>query len=140
MKKADEHLYYIGVGSNVLKEDALQTLLAQLAQTELPGLLCSPAYASEGIGAGVGQTYSNAVACYKSDLSATDLQKQLKSIEEKQGRRKGSKEVYLDLDLVEQDGCILRPKDAQQTYYQIGRQWFEKNDDTPKDVYQKPDA
>lgn len=67
--------------------------------------------------------YLNAVASIESNLGIEDLNYLFKKIEVKLGRDEESrrmKRVPCDIDIVEADGKILRPKDASQPYYIMG--------------------
>lgn len=66
--------------------------------------------------------YLNAVCSGFSSFDLESFRKFLKQAETQMGRLRGPKacgQVVIDLDLVEWNGIVLRPKDAEQEYYQV---------------------
>lgn len=66
--------------------------------------------------------YLNAVCQAQSERSLNEIQSFLKQTETEMGRIRGSEakgQVSIDLDLVEWNEEVLRPKDANQAYYQV---------------------
>lgn len=66
--------------------------------------------------------YLNAVCMGYTNFQLDDFQAFLKMTETEMGRSRGSEShgcVAIDLDLVEWNGEILRPKDAEQDYYRV---------------------
>jgi len=65
--------------------------------------------------------YLNAVCLASSEIALNDVQAFLKQTETEMGRLRGAEaqgRVAIDMDLVEWNGEVLRPKDAEQDYYQ----------------------
>ena len=65
--------------------------------------------------------YLNAVCLASSKMTLNDVQAFLKQTETEMGRLRGAEaqgRVAIDMDLVEWNGEVLRPKDAEQDYYQ----------------------
>jgi 7,8-dihydro-6-hydroxymethylpterin-pyrophosphokinase len=65
--------------------------------------------------------YLNTVCVARSEMALDDVQVFLKQTETEMGRLRGAEaqgHVAIDMDLVEWNGEILRPKDAEQDYYQ----------------------
>lgn len=66
-------------------------------------------------------TYLNAICQAYTELPLDSVQLILKVMEAEMGRKRGLKAkglVVIDLDLVEWNGKILRPRDVAQSYYQ----------------------
>jgi 2-amino-4-hydroxy-6-hydroxymethyldihydropteridine diphosphokinase len=66
--------------------------------------------------------YLNAVCQTQSDRPLDEVQTFLKQLETDMGRIRGTEaqgHVAIDLDLVEWNGEVLRPKDANQAYYKV---------------------
>jgi len=64
--------------------------------------------------------YLNAIGKAHTELPLEKVQLLLKEIETEMGRKRGLESkgmVTIDLDLIEWNGVILRPKDAAQMYY-----------------------
>ena len=67
-------------------------------------------------------TYLNVVCKLQSERTLEDIQLFLKHTETRMGRVRGVEGlgcVTIDLDLVEWNGTVLRPKDAAQGYYKV---------------------
>lgn len=84
----------------------------------------SAAVVKEGTVAPQGENsmYLNAVCVAQSERSLDDVQGLLKQFETEMGRIRGvdaQGQVAIDLDLVEWNGEVLRPKDASQDYYKV---------------------
>lgn len=64
--------------------------------------------------------YLNALCVASSEMALNDVQAFLKQTETEMGRLRGAEaqgRVAIDMDLVEWNGEVLRPKDAEQDYY-----------------------
>ena len=70
--------------------------------------------------------YTNTVLRIESPITATELSTVAKSLEARMGRTKGSTDVPLDIDIVVQDGNILRPKDYRREYFRRGYELLRK--------------
>jgi len=82
----------------------------------------SPAISKDGLPVpdGAYATYLNTICIAQSDRPMEDIQLFLKRTEAEMGRKRGPEYhgvVVIDLDLVQWNGNILRPKDANQSYY-----------------------
>ncbi len=65
-------------------------------------------------------TYLNAICQANTELTMNSVQSRLKEMEAEMGRKRGLEAkgmVAIDLDLVEWNGEILRPRDVAQPYY-----------------------
>jgi KUP system potassium uptake protein len=74
---------------------------------------------SDAVGQGYG-VYLNAVGIIETETTFDEFQNFIKNLEIKLGRVRGPEakgSVAIDLDLIEWNGKILRPKDAEQEYY-----------------------
>jgi len=84
----------------------------------------SAAVVKEGHLAPLGECamYLNAVCVASSEMAWNDVQAFLKQTETEMGRLRGTEaqgRVAIDMDLVEWNGEVLRPKDAAQDYYKM---------------------
>lgn len=74
---------------------------------------------------GVGNDYLNAVVIGETELSINDVNSQLKQYEKEFGRTSESKiksQIPIDLDIVVYGSRIIRDKDFNQEFFQIGYQ------------------
>lgn len=112
----------IGVGSNTedrsyLMEQAILKLCELLTHASVSAVYQSPAVNGDGT------TYDNAVVAGNSALTREELEAKLKEMEEEAGRDNIARlehRVPLDLDLVIWNRQIVRPKDFEQHYFNIG--------------------
>jgi 2-amino-4-hydroxy-6-hydroxymethyldihydropteridine diphosphokinase len=82
-------------------------------------ILFSENIKSDAVGNGVG-FYMNSVGIVETEIGLQEIQQFLKYLETAMGRERGTQakgKVKIDLDLVEWNGKVLRPIDAEQPYY-----------------------
>ena len=114
--KANKTLAYIGLGSN-LEQPQIQIEQAASALNQIPDtqlVATSPLYQSKAIGPGKQADYINAVAALETCLSAPSLLLHLQTIENLQGRQRGSVRWVartLDLDLLLFGDTIINTPD-----------------------------
>ena len=107
-----KHLVYVGIGSNIEQEKHIRLAVKYLYASfgEYCQLQLSPVYKTQAIGF-EGDDFLNLVACFKTDLSAFDVEKTLKTIEHKNGRRHQQEKFSartLDIDLLLYDQVIIK--------------------------------
>lgn len=114
---------YISVGSNIDKERNILTSLRALALF-FGDLIISNTYESEPVGFS-GDTFYNLIVGFDSELDVKTIAKQLRQIEQDQGRTRDCKKfsdrtLDLDLilygDLVISDGRLQIPRDEIEKY------------------------
>lgn len=67
--------------------------------------------------------FRNQVACFQTDQTIDEVKLHLKAIEQQAGRKEEDKLheiVRLDIDLLQADNQVLKPKDMQHTYIKQG--------------------
>ncbi|MDE6397552.1 MAG: 2-amino-4-hydroxy-6-hydroxymethyldihydropteridine diphosphokinase, partial [Muribaculaceae bacterium] len=113
--------YYISIGSNSPnKHEMVENGIRLLKELFPDNFYASHKYETKCIG-GYGDDYANAVVSFKSVLDSPTLCMRLKELEIEAGRVKDDREsVILDLDAVMADDSIIRPKDFEREYFQIG--------------------
>lgn len=112
----------IGVGSNTTDRDERVNRAIEHVSQFLTRCSVSSVYESEAIN-GKDAPYLNAVIHGFSPVNSTALVKFLKDWETEEGRRQDDMtkgQVPIDLDLVIYDSRILRPKDFERHYFNIG--------------------
>lgn len=98
---------YVSIGSNIDKQKHIALCLKELAE-HFTNLVLSPIYESEAVGF-EGDTFYNLVACFETQLSVGELNKTLKSIEDKYGRDRSGPKFSgrtLDIDILTYDDLI----------------------------------
>ena len=118
--------FVIGIGSNIDgKRGVIERALAKL-DTLFSRVMASAVYDTKALN-GVDADYCNCVAVYcVNNYSAAQIVELLKLVEIQFGRNSQQKSmglVSLDLDLVIYDGVVLRQRDYNYDYFQIG--WTE---------------
>ncbi|MCK5696974.1 MAG: 2-amino-4-hydroxy-6-hydroxymethyldihydropteridine diphosphokinase [Gammaproteobacteria bacterium] len=108
MKK---HLIYVGIGSNIEQEKHIRLAIKYLQECfgEHCQLQLSPVYKTQAIGF-KGDDFLNLVACFETELTALDVEKTLKIIENKNGRCHNQEKFSartLDIDLLLYDQDII---------------------------------
>ena len=89
-------------------------------------VVCSTIYSTPSISIGDDSIYFNAVAsCEVDGVESTNID--LKAYESRCGRIRGMKDVVIDMDIVIADGQILRPRDYDREYFQIGYKIIQSN-------------
>ena len=113
----------ICLGSNIPNRAEMIRLAISKVEAEYPsGIAVSHIYETPAID-GVSPSYSNAVMMFDSPCDYEQTQLQLKCIEREMGRTAQSKAtgiVEIDLDVVMFNGTVMRPKDFNRNYFQIG--------------------
>ena len=123
MKNSSSNQFVISVGSNIdKKENIINRVIAHL-DTIFARLISSSIYTTDALN-GKDAPYSNCVVAYLTDdLSSEDIVSTLKQVERVFGRTPELKSrgiVPIDLDLVIYKGFILRERDFNYDYFQIG--------------------
>ncbi len=124
MKKA-----VLSVASNV--PEGLMKVIDTLDWLEksYPPFRCSSTYGTKALHGN--STYWNAVATVWCNLSCKRLNQALKLRELEEGRTeemRQQEQVPIDIDIVIYDGKVLRPKDFEQDFFQIGWKELKKSD------------
>lgn len=106
-----KHLVYVGIGSNIEQEKYLRIAAQSLKEHFGEGcqLQLSPVYKTRAVGFD-GDDFFNLVACFYTRLSPVAVEKNLKAIEHKNGRRRGQDKFSartLDIDLLLYDQEII---------------------------------
>lgn len=119
-----KHTVVISIGSNVA--DARQRVADAIALLVemLPNGYASEVYVTPGL-SDPDRMYANAVVWGESVNAPEELGRRLKEMEYEFGRTpemRSRGDVPLDLDIVIADGIILRPKDFNRHYFQLGWQ------------------
>ena len=113
----------ICLGSNSPNRAEMIRRAISKVEAEYPsGIAVSHIYETPAID-GVSPSYSNAVMMFDSPCDYEQTQLQLKCIEREMGRTAQSKAtgiVEIDLDVVMFNGTVMRPKDFNRNYFQIG--------------------
>ncbi len=116
---------YVGIGSNIERERSIRGGVRDLA-LQFDDLVLSQVYDCPAVGF-KGQSFLNLVAGFSTDLGLEDLNLELKEIESRNGRVRGSKkfsdrtldiDVLLYGDLIKHEGRIDVPR------YEIRRYAF----------------
>ncbi len=105
------HLVYVGIGSNIEQEKYIRLAVQSLQESfgEHCQLRLSPVYKTQAIGFD-GDDFFNLVASFSTGLSPFEVEKELKKIEHKNGRRRGQEKFAprtLDIDLLLYDQEII---------------------------------
>ncbi len=82
-------------------------------------VVCSDIYQTPDV-RGRERMYANAVLKFSTDFSISDLKQRAWMMEKQFGRTTDGVDVPIDIDIVMYDGEILREKDYQRDYFQIG--------------------
>ncbi len=109
-----KHLVYVGIGSNIDQEKYIRLAVQYLKASfgSQCQLRLSPVYKTEAVGFD-GDDFFNLVACFLTELSPFDVEKQLKKIENQNGRRRDQEKFAartLDIDLLLYDQDIINEK------------------------------
>lgn len=110
---------YISIGSNLSNgAEHIENAFGFL-RDNYENVVCSTIYSTPSISIGDDSIYFNAVAsCEVDGVESTNID--LKAYESRCGRIRGNKDVVIDMDIVIADGQILRPRDYDREYFQIG--------------------
>lgn len=110
---------YISIGSNLSNgAEHIENAFGFL-RDNYENVVCSTIYSTPSISIGDDSIYFNAVAsCEVDGVESTNID--LKAYESRCGRIRGMKDVVIDMDIVIADGQILRPRDYDREYFQIG--------------------
>lgn len=110
---------YISIGSNLSNgAEHIENAFGFL-RDNYENVVCSSIYSTPSISIGDDSIYFNAVAsCEVDGVESTNID--LKAYESRCGRIRGMKDVVIDMDIVIADGQILRPRDYDREYFQIG--------------------
>lgn len=105
------HLVYVGIGSNIEQEKHIRISAQSLMQSfgEECRLQLSPVYKTQAVGFD-GDDFYNLVASFYTRLSPVEVEKNLKAIEHKNGRRREQNKFSartLDIDLLLYDQEII---------------------------------
>lgn len=116
--KPFEYVYTLSVGTTHLdSEEKIKNYLA----TEFPSSQFSRFYITDDISEYSSRKYLNSVLRVESSLTLDEMIAKTKQIESQFGRKKEpSGDVALDIDVVLMDSQILRNKDFNRDYFQIG--------------------
>ncbi|WP_234394761.1 2-amino-4-hydroxy-6-hydroxymethyldihydropteridine diphosphokinase [Porphyromonas cangingivalis] len=123
--KGFESIYYLSIGTDQSESKHLATLRRLITETWPEGEMCD-FYSTPDATGKTSKIYANTVLRIESPITATELSTVAKSLEARMGRTKGSTDVPLDIDIVVQDGNILRPKDYGQEYFRRGYELLRK--------------
>lgn len=123
--KGFESIYYLSIGTDHSESEHLATLRRLITETWPEGEMCD-FYSTPDATGKTSKIYANTVLRIESPITATELSTVAKSLEARMGRTKGSTDVPLDIDIVVQDGNILRPKDYGQEYFRRGYELLRK--------------
>lgn len=112
-------IVFISIGSN-LPDGAMYIERAfDYLNKCYKNVICSKIYSTPSVTVGDDSVYFNAVVrCTINDINSLDYE--LKLYETQCGRIRGNKNVVIDLDVVLADGRILRKRDFDSKYFQIG--------------------
>ncbi len=107
----NQHLVYVGIGSNIEQEKYIRLAVQYLQESfgKHCQLRLSPVYKTQAIGFD-GDDFFNLVASFSTKLSPFGVEKKLKEIEHKNGRRRGQEKFSartLDIDLLLYDQEII---------------------------------
>lgn len=130
MTQHESHSYVISVGSNIDSGremvgrglDYLSGFLSAVRKSEI--------YSTRSVSRGDDSIYCNAVISGDSSLSVDQMLRILKNWEVSVGRRHDSKEVTGDMDLVMVDGVVVRRRDYDREYFQIGFSQIARTEDS----------
>lgn len=117
---------YISIGSNLSNgAEHIENAFGFL-RDNYENVVCSTIYSTPSISIGDDSIYFNAVAsCEVDGVESTNID--LKAYESRCGRIRGNKDVVIDMDIVIADGQILRPRDYDREYFQIGYKIIQSN-------------
>lgn len=117
---------YISIGSNLSNgAEHIENAFGFL-RDNYENVVCSTIYSTPSISIGDDSIYFNAVAsCEVDGVESTNID--LKAYESRCGRIRGMKDVVIDMDIVIADGQILRPRDYDREYFQIGYKIIQSN-------------
>jgi len=106
-----KHLVYVGIGSNIDQEKYIRLAVKYLRDSfgEYCQLLLSPVYKTQAVGFD-GDDFFNLAASFLTDLTPFEVEKKLKEIEHKNGRRRDQEKFSartLDIDLLLYDQEII---------------------------------
>lgn len=110
---------YISIGSNLSNgAEHIENAFGFL-RDNYENVVCSTIYSTPSVSIGDDSIYFNAVAsCEVDGVESTNIN--LKAYESRCGRIRGQKDVVIDMDIVIADGQILRIRDYDREYFQIG--------------------
>ena len=116
--KPFEYVYTLSIGTTYLdSEKKIKNYLA----TEFPRSQFSSFYITDDVSDYSSRKYLNSVLRVESSLTLDEMIAKTKQIESQFGRKKEpSGDVALDIDVVLMDSQILRNKDFNRDYFQIG--------------------
>lgn len=116
--KPFEYVYTLSIGTTILdSEEKIKSYLS----TEFPDNQFSSFYITDDVSKNSSKKYLNSVLRVKTSLTLDEMVAKTKQIESQFGRKKdASGEVALDVDVVLMDSQILRNKDFNRDYFQIG--------------------
>ena len=106
-----KHVVYVGIGSNIEQEKYIRLARQSLLQSfgEHCHLQLSPVYKTRAVGFD-GDDFFNLVASFNTEISPFEVEKKLKDIEHKNGRRRDQEKFSartLDIDLLLYDKEII---------------------------------
>lgn len=117
-----EVLMVISLGSNCGDRYSSVASAIEWLSSILRASVCSEIYETPPVGHN-GSNYMNAVICGYSCLSVSSLESHLKEYEKENGRTseaRASGKVPIDLDIVIADNIVLRQRDWELGFFQIG--------------------
>jgi len=98
---------YLSLGSNIDRDHYIRTAL-DILQRRFGDLIVSPVYESESVGFD-GDNFYNLVVGIRTEVGVGELQKQIKAIEDDNGRVRGGPKFSsrtLDIDILTYDDCV----------------------------------
>lgn len=118
-------IYVISLGSNTPDRKERMSATIELLRHDTSIIIRSTSdfYETPALGGGT-RPYLNAVAEIDSEMPTEDLQARFKQMERESGRNEEARkrgDVPIDIDIVECDGEVVRPKDYNAEYYRIGK-------------------
>lgn len=119
----------LSLGSNLpTGAKAALTKMLQLLDRYLNIEAVSELYSTKPYGASHSdKLYHNAVALISTEMELEDLQKLVKQIEKKCGRRKHDFFIAADIDIVIWNSLVIRKEDFDRDYFRIGYTQFMEN-------------
>lgn len=122
-----EYLYYLSIGSTLLdSEKTIRTHISDIFNK----VEFSKFYITDDVSYNSSKKYLNCVSKVVSPLSTSEMIAITKQIETNAGRNKNieQKDVVLDVDVVVKDSEVLRPKDYNRDYFQVGYNEIKRNE------------
>lgn len=114
----DMHTFLLSIGSNTYSERNVAKAKKALEQC-FQGIVFTPTYWSDPYGEKYKRRFLNMLAKANTHASSQLICQKMKDLEKELGRIPADKEkgrVVIDMDLIEYDGEILRPKDYERSY------------------------